>query len=52
VSRRDKIGLTILVALFAFLMGALIWTLRNAWKPTHDFSDSVIVKQRMEYLKK
>lgn len=52
MSRGDKTGLAILVALLAFLMGALVWTLRDAARPTHDFSNSVIVKQRIENLKK
>lgn len=52
MARRDRIGLVILVALLAFLMGTLVWTLRGSWRPTHDFSESVFVKQRIINLKK
>ncbi|MCX5771501.1 MAG: hypothetical protein NTZ09_14700 [Candidatus Hydrogenedentes bacterium] len=52
MTRRDKIGLPILIALLAFLMGTLVWALWGSWKPAHDFSDSVFVKQRIINLKK
>ena len=52
MARRDRIGLAILAALLAFLMGALVWTLWGSWRPVHDFSESVFVKQRIINLKK
>lgn len=52
MDRRERIGLGVLVGLLAFLFVMLVWTLWGSWKPTHDFSESVFVKQRIVNLKK
>lgn len=50
--RRDKVGLGVLVLLFVFFIGVLVWTLKGTSKPSHDFSESIFTKQRIVNLKK
>ena len=52
MDRRERIGLGVLIGLLAFLIGPLVWTLWGSWRPTHDFSESFFVKQRIINLKK
>jgi len=52
MTRRDKIGLGVLIALLGVLLGVLAWSLWNTGKPTHDLSHSVVVKQRLINLQK
>ena len=52
MTRRDKIGLGVLIAVLGALMGSLAWSLWNTGKPTHDLSHSVVVKQRLINLQK
>lgn len=47
LTKRDKIGLVVLVAMFVFLFIAMWWTFRRPYGPTRDMSESVLVKQRM-----
>ena len=52
MTRRDKIGLGVLIAVLGALMGSLVWSLWNAGKPAHDPSQSIVVKQRLINLQK
>ena len=47
MSRRDRIGLIILLALFLAFALMLVWTLRGRAKPTVGFEDNAWVKQRV-----
>jgi hypothetical protein len=49
MSRRDKIGLTILLGLFATFFALLRWTVTPHGEP-HSPEDSVFVKTRMKHL--
>ena len=50
--RRDKIGLAVLLSLFAAFVIILVSTIRPASKGNKDVSDSYFVKQRIINLQK
>ena len=52
MTRSDKVGITVLVALFLLLMAALAWTLKGAGRGSHDIKDSPIIKQRITNVQK
>ena len=52
MSRRDKIGLTILITLFLIFGALLVATLRPLSNTVRQPEDSVIVQQRIKNLEK
>jgi len=52
MNRRDKIGLVVLVLLLACFVAVLVWMFRGPRRPTHDYSESIFVKQRIVNLNK
>jgi len=50
MTKRDKVGLGILVVLFAFFALVLIWTLRETYQPSRDMSQGFFVQQRIRIL--
>ena len=52
MTRRDKIGLGIVIALLLVLLGVLVWTRWGGRKTAHGFSESFAVKQRIINLQK
>lgn len=52
LTRRDKLGLAILVGLLVALMGLIVYARWGTRKPSRDYSESVIVKQRVINLNK
>jgi hypothetical protein len=52
MTQRDKFRLAILVGLMVALMGLVVYARWGTRKPSHDFSESVIVKQRVINLNK
>jgi predicted negative regulator of RcsB-dependent stress response len=52
MTRRDKIGLGIVIALLLVLLGVLVWTRWGERKTAHSPSESFVVKQRIINLQK
>jgi hypothetical protein len=52
MTRRDKVGLGVLIALFVLFAVLLVWTLRGTAKPGHAPEDSIFVRQRIINLNK
>ncbi len=52
MTRRDKLGLAILAGLMVALMGLIVYARWGTRKPSHDYSESLIVKQRVINLNK
>ena len=52
MTKRDKIGLSIIVAFLLTMMGLLAWMLWGSPRTGRDFSDSAIVRQRIINLRK
>ncbi len=52
MSRSDKIGLGVLVALMLLFAAILVWTIKPHEGATRSFQDNVFVEQRMINLQK
>jgi hypothetical protein len=52
MTRRDKIGVGVLISLLSLLLGVLTWTLWEKHKGAHTPAESVFVKQRLINLHK
>lgn len=52
MTRRDKIGIGVIIALMALLGVVLVWTFRPMGTANRSFEDSVIVQQRIINLQK
>jgi hypothetical protein len=52
MTRREKIGVGVLIGLMSLLLGALTWTLWGKHKGWHAPAESVFVKQRLINLDK
>lgn len=50
MTKRDKIGLVIIVALFLIFGFILYWTIERPTGPTRDLENNVIIERRMRIL--
>lgn len=50
ISKREKVGIVLLVSILSLLIGILALTIERPTGPTRDFSENVIVQQRMKIL--
>ena len=51
MTRRDRIGASVLAVLFILSACVLAWTLRPR-KPAHTFENSVVVKERIKNIER
>ena len=52
MKRREKIGLAVIIGLFAILILVVAWGFRPDSKTTHSPEDSIFVRQRIINLQK
>jgi hypothetical protein len=50
MTRQERIGLGVIIALFAVCIGGLLWTIRPHRGPFRSPESSVVVEQRMKSL--